>query len=585
MLNAKASQLPLFTTNENPKDAVVTSHKLLSRAGYIKKQSSGFYVYLPFGNLVYQKLEQIIREEMNESHAVEVKLPILTDSELWMKSARWDSMGKEMMRMKDRHDYQYVLGPTHEESMSWLAANFLQSYKQLPVNFYQIGTKYRDEIRPRYGLIRCREFVMKDAYSFHADDQSLNETYDLMRQTYKNIFLRCELDTLSVEADSGAMGGSGSEEFMVASEIGEETLLLCEDSTIHYRANQEKAEYIPAVPYTYETSFHLPEKKLTIGKKSVEEVAAFLEVNIRNFIKTVIFENPDSIVIAFIPGDREINEVKLSKITGLRELEMAEESTVVTVTKSEIGYAGPYMLPVENKKKVIVQNKEKTVHIVYDRNLRKRGNLVTGANEKNYHFLNVQEGRDFIIPEEQNHYDIIKARAGDLTPGYNDKKLVATKGIEVGHIFKLGKKYTESFNIKVLDKNGKSFTPTMGTYGIGLGRTIATVVEQKSDEKGIIWPESLSPFKYYMVSIYKNDEQKKVFDQLYNELVSHKISVYYDDRNESPGVKFTDADLTGFPYQLVVGKNFIADGTIELKNRKKGEKSNITIKDIIENNV
>jgi len=580
-LCAKASQVPLFTTHDDPRDAVVASHKLLIRAGFIRKQASGFYIMMPFAVIIQQKIEDIIRDEMIKAGAIEVKLPVLTDAELWKTSSRWDVMGSEMMRLSDRHQNPFVLGPTHEESMTSLACSFLKSYKQLPLNIFQIGTKYRDEIRPRYGLIRCREFTMKDAYSFHMDDESLNETYQKMRIAYKNIFNRCGLKTITVHADSGAMGGSDSEEYMVPSEIGEETLLVSGFGEGDYKSNSEKTEFRPYTPYEKSSSTGPAKKVNTPNVKTVEDVAAFLKTGAQNFIKTVIYENDSVVLICFLPGDRDINEAKLKNISGQSEFEMASAETIQAVTGAIPGFAGPFQLPVIHGQKIIISsddksaniNKiEKEVRIYFDRNLAGRGDLVSGANETDAHFTGLQEGRDFNISENQKNLDLVLAREGDLTPGNSDRKLQSIRGIEVGHIFKLGYKYSRAFELTVLDKNGKAHMPTMGTYGIGVGRTMATVVEQNHDDKGIIWPSGLSPYQIYLIAIFKGDDQKKAIDNLYENLQQRGYSVYYDDRNESPGVKFNDADLVGFPWQFIAGKNFIANGEIEIKNRQTGEK-------------
>ncbi|MDH4263402.1 MAG: proline--tRNA ligase [Spirochaetia bacterium] len=577
----KASEFPLFTVHDDPKDAVVASHKLLIRAGFIRKQASGFYTQMPFAVIIQQNIENIIRDEMNKAGAIEVKLPVLTDAELWKTSKRWEVMGSEMMRMTDRHKNPFALGPTHEESMTTLAASFLKSYKQMPLNLYQIGLKYRDEIRPRYGLIRCREFTMKDAYSFHMDDESLDNTYQKMRVAYKNIFNRCGLQTIAVQADSGAMGGSASEEYMVPSEIGEETLLVSGFEENDYKSNSEKTEFIPSYSYEKNKSTADALKVETPNVKTVEEVAAFLKADIRNFIKTVIYENVETILICFIPGDRDINEAKLKNISGQSEFEMASSETIKIITGAIPGFAGPFGLPVKHGQKIIVTNQdesntqkiEKEVRIYFDRNLESRGNLISGGNQNDTHCINLQEGRDFSIPENQKNLDLVLAREGDLVPNHPEKKLLATKGIEVGHIFKLGYKYTQAFKLTVLDKNGKAHTPTMGTYGIGVGRTMATVVEQNHDEKGIIWPSSISPFQVYLTGIFKGDEQKAVIDDLFEKLVNLGLKIYYDDRSENPGVKFNDADLVGFPWQFTAGKNFINSGEIEIKNRRTGEKT------------
>ncbi|MES0488859.1 MAG: proline--tRNA ligase [Leptospirales bacterium] len=582
MNSTKATILPLFTVHDDPKDAVVASHKLLVRAGFIKRQASGFYIFLPFALKIRQTIEQIIREELTKAGGVEVELPVLTTAELWESSGRWDAMGKEMMRMKDRHDNQFVLAPTHEEAMTWLAKHFLQSYKQLPLNLFQIGNKYRDEIRPRYGLIRCREFVMKDAYSFHLDEESLDETYQTMSIAYKNIFKRCGLETIAVEADTGAMGGSASEEYMVASEIGEETLLLCIDEECNFRSNQEKTEFVPVNAYNENKNGNKATKVPTPNKKTIEEVSEFLKAETQSFIKTVIYENKENIVAAFLPGDREINEVKLTNISGFSDLEMASEDSIEKLTGAEPGYAGPSGLKYSHGEEVETGASVKTVHLFFDRNIKNRGGLTSGANETGMHMVDLEEGRDFQI-DENCLADLVLARAGDGVPGFSGKVLTETKGIEVGHIFKLGKKYTNAFDVSVLDQNGKPLKPTMGTYGIGVGRTIATIVEQNHDDKGIIWPETVAPFYYHLIGIFKNTEQKEQINKLYDQMVEAGASVYYDDRKESPGVKFNDADIIGFPWQIIAGKTFIAEAKIELKNRRTGERTIVDVDEFIKN--
>ncbi len=573
----KASQIPLFTMKEDPKDAQVASHRLLTRAGYIRKQAAGLYVFLPFGYEVFRKVEEIVRQEMNRFGAVEVHLPVITPAELWQQSGRWDIMGAEMMRMSDRHNNLFALGPTHEESITWLAAQFLQSYKQLPINLYQIGTKYRDEIRPRYGLIRCREFTMKDAYSFHMSDESLDETYQKMREAYRAIFERCGLATIAVEADSGNMGGSGSEEFMVASEIGEETLLLCENERgCGYRSNQEKTPFVPREVY-HSGEPSPPQLVETPTQKTIEEVTTLLQQDPTLFIKTVIYETDESVILAFIPGDRDLSEVKLKNIAGGTNFAMASAETIRAVTGAEPGFAGPANLPVKDGEKIQMKNAAaqrvtKTVQIFFDHNIKNRGGLISGANKTGFHLKGLTDGRDFQSGETK---DLVNAQAGDICPRCREQRLKSTKGIEVGHIFKLGRKYTQSMGLTVLDQNGKPFVPTMGCYGIGIGRTVATVVEQNHDEKGIIWPESISAYKYYLIGISKTAEEKALIEVLYQNMIDRGLSVYYDDRDERPGVKFNDADLVGFPWQVVAGKTYFEKGLIELKNRRTGEKTEV----------
>jgi prolyl-tRNA synthetase len=573
----RASQLPLFTSKNDPNDAQVASHRLLSRAGFIRKQGSGLYAYLPFGDMVHRKIEQIVREEMNRFGGVEVSLPVITPAELWQESGRWDLMGKEMMRMQDRHEVGYALGPTHEEAMTDVARSFLQSYKQLPINLYQIGRKYRDEIRPRYGLIRCREFVMKDAYSFHADDKSLDETYQKMREAYRSIFERCGLKTIPVEADSGNMGGSGSEEFMVASSIGEETLLLCSDEACGYRSNQEKTAFIenPSRGGSRSAQDETAEDFETGALKTIEEVAKLTGQSPRDFIKAVIFEDAQNIFLCFVQGDRELSEIKMKNLAGATDYWLASEETINALTGAEPGYAGPVGLKYKDGEKV----SKKTLRVFFDRHLKGRSGLITGANKTGYHTKNVAEGRDFTITEG---HDLIVSHAGDICPQCKKAELTETRGIEVGHIFKLGKKYSEKMKLSVLDPNGKPLTPTMGCYGIGVGRTMATSVEQNHDERGIIWHKNLTPFVIYLVSLAKAESEIAFVDQLYATLQAKGISVYLDDRDERAGVKFNDAELVGFPFIVTVGKKSIESGKLEVKLRRSGEKLELSETELVQ---
>lgn len=580
----KASQLPLFTVKENPHDAQVISHRLLVRAGYIRRQAAGMFILLPFALKVQQRIEAIIREEMIKAKAVEVQLPVLTLAELWQQSGRWYSMGKEMMRVKDRHQTDFALGPTHEESMVSLANSFMQSYKQLPLNLFQIGTKYRDEIRPRYGLVRGREFLMKDGYSFHMNEDSLDEGYLAMKKAYQNVFSRCGLKTILVEADSGAIGGSASEEFMVVSEIGEEVLLLAQGKDFDYKANQEKTEFIPAQPFPQLQECPPAQEVETIDLKTMEQVSAFLKKSPEYFIKTVVMENQDHLVFAFVPGNRDLNEAKLRSVSGLADLEMAIDDHVYLAVAAQVGYLGPANLKVVHEQEVEIITHEKKslskkILLYFDIHLKGRAGLVAGANKKDYHIVNLQEGRDFFIDET---FDLVMAQAGDLCPLDKNTPLTASKGLEVGHIFKLGDKYSKAMNFSVIDESGKNIFPLMGTYGIGVGRIMATVVEQSHDDKGIIWPVDLSPFLIYLVSLAKTPEQKEKAEQVYQALWQEDIAAYLDDRNERAGVKFHDAELVGFPWQAVIGKTFFNEQRVELKNRKTQEQKNISIAELIE---
>jgi prolyl-tRNA synthetase len=481
--------------------------------------------------------------------------------------------------------------------MTDLARSFLQSYKQLPINLYQIGRKYRDEIRPRYGLIRCREFTMKDAYSFHIDDKSLDETYQKMREAYRAIFERCGLKTIPVEADSGNMGGSGSEEFMVASSIGEETLLLCSDDKCGYRSNQEKTAFIENPARGRDaidrvSTAAAAEDFETGALKTIDEVVALTGEAPRNFIKAVIYEDASTIILCFIQGDRELSEVKMKNLSGVTEYWLANEETIKAVTGADPGYAGPVGLKHKDGDKVMVRQAhhdvalspskgdgKKTLRIFYDNHLKGRSGLIAGANRTNFHIRNVTEGRDFTITRG---HDLINAHAGDICPQCKKAELTETRGIEVGHIFKLGKKYSEKMGLSVLDPNGKPLTPTMGCYGIGVGRTMATSIEQNHDDRGLIWHRNLSPFLVYLVSLAKGENEMAFVDKLYATLQAQGISVYLDDRDERAGVKFNDAELVGFPFIVTVGKKTVESGKIELKLRQSGEKLEVTEAELIE---
>jgi prolyl-tRNA synthetase len=549
----RASNFILPTTKDDPSDAVVSSHKLMIRAGLVRKNSAGLYSYLPMGLKILKKIENIIREEMDKSGALEFALPILTPSEFWQQSGRWERMGKEMFRIKDRHDLYYALGPTHEESFSYLLKPILKSYKDLPKNVYQIHTKFRDEIRPRFGVIRSREFTMKDAYSFHLDNKSLDETYNLMRKTYRKIFQRCGLKTIPVQADSGSMGGSGSEEFMVVSPIGEETLSIC--NSCGYAGNVEKTPVIWTDRKQNVVSYPL-EKVSTPSTKSIEDVAKLLGVKSENTIKSIYLKADNSRnILIFIRGDRELNEVKLNNLLGSIELRILSDS------ESEklgiiVGYCGPKL------------NLSEKVEIYYDSSLDPKESYITGANEVDYHYKNFILTRE--IGSEIEYNDLAKSETGDPCPTCKNK-LIQEKGIEVGHIFKLGEKYTKAFDIKVLDKLGKSVLATMGCYGIGVNRTMATVIEQQNDDKGIIWPISIAPYEVSLVSIAKGESEIKKVEEIYKYLLSSGIEIFWDDRDLSPGFKFKDSEIVGFPIRITLGKSFFEKNEFSILNRKSGE--------------
>jgi prolyl-tRNA synthetase len=543
----RISRYILPTLKEDPSDAVVTSHKLMVRAGLIRKESAGMYVYLPLGLRVLQKITDIVREEMNRSGALEFLMPEMTNADLWKESGRWETMGPEMFRISDRNGLEYSLAPTHEESFTGVIRSLISSYRDLPVNVYQINTKFRDEIRPRYGVIRSKEFIMKDAYSFDVDEKGLEESYQVMRKTYRNIFERCGLDTIPVEADTGSMGGSDSEEFMVASEVGEETLLLCDKCG--YRANQEKAEYRRIPSAKKDDSDDELKKVDTPGVRTIEELEKFFMADSGTFLKSIVYLADDKPVMAVVPGNREINELKLKNYLGAIEMEIAPDPVVEKATGAPVGFAGPVI--------------DTDIRIVYDKWVKEMENCITGANEVDTHLTGVNPGRDFEIREEA---DITSAEENDPCPSCGEPMYVK-KGIEVGHIFKLGYKYTKSMKVTVQGQDGKDLVPIMGCYGIGVNRTMSAIVEQHNDERGIIWPKSVAPFEVHLVGIAKSEEEVRKVDEVYEELLNAGFDVLYDDRSASPGFKFADADLIGIPVRVVVGKSFFKNGEIEVKER------------------
>ncbi|MCP5497601.1 MAG: proline--tRNA ligase [Leptospiraceae bacterium] len=553
----KASNYILPTTKENPSDAVIASHRLMIRAGLVRKSAAGLYHYLPMGLRILKKIERIVREEMDASGALEFELPILTPAEIWQESGRWNKMGREMFRQKDRHDMDYCLGPTHEEAFTTLLKPILKSYKDLPKNVYQIHTKFRDEIRPRFGVIRCREFLMKDAYSFHVDENSLDETYQLMRKTYRKIFTRCGLKTIPVQADSGNMGGSGSEEFMVISPVGEETLSIC--PACGYSGNVEKT---PVIYNFGEGKIEIPpfEKVHTPDKKTIKEVADFLGVQESDTIKSVLLKADEKLNTAiFIRGDREINEVKLNNFLKTSELRPLTEDECLSLGLIP-GFTGPILEKKENLK------------VLFDWSIDKNKAYVTGGNEPDYHIKNFVVFRD--LASVPNTFDFGLAVESDPCPQCN-KPLKLEKGIEVGHIFKLGDKYSKAFDVKVSAQSGKTITPLMGCYGIGLNRTMATIIEQCNDENGIFWPISVAPFEFSLVSITKIDEEKRKIEEIYEYLTNNGLEVFWDERDLGPGFKFKDSELIGFPIRITLGKNFFEKKEISILNRKNKMEINL----------
>lgn len=557
----RVSKYILPTLKENPSDAVVLSHRLMMRAGLIRKESAGMYAYLPIGLRVLRKITGIVKEEMDRAGAHECLMPEMTNADYWKESGRWETMGPEMIRITDRNGLEYSLGPTHEESFTNLVRSVISSYRDLPLNLYQINTKFRDEIRPRFGVIRSKEFIMKDAYSFDIDQAGLDASYNAMSMAYRRIFDRCGIATIPVQADSGNMGGSASEEFMVASEIGEETLLLCDKC--EYRANSEKAEYTRGEVKS-ESAVEELKEVLTPDVKTIEDLVKFFKCDEDKFLKSVIYVADGKPLMVVVPGSREVNEHKLKNFIGALELDLANDEVVEKVTGAPFGFAGPVGI--------------KDARIVFDISVKNMVNAITGANKKDYHLSGVNPVRDFNIKEEA---DITSARAGDICPKCGSP-MYEKKGIEVGHIFKLGYKYTKAMNLTVLDEKGASITPIMGCYGIGVNRTMAAAVEQNNDERGIIWPKSIAPFQVHLIGIAKTDEETAAVDKIYETLLDAGIEVLYDDRKASPGFKFADADLIGIPLRVTAGKGFFANGELEFKERKSKDILNIPAEKLLD---
>lgn len=555
----RLSNMLLGTLRETPGEAEITSHKLMLRAGMIRKSATGIYTFMPTGVRVIKNVENIVREEMDATGAQEFLASALIPATLWQESGRWDVFGPEMFRVKDRIGRDFCLGPTHEEVFTDLARNEIKSYKQLPLNLYQIQTKYRDERRPRFGVMRSREFIMKDAYSFDKDNEGLDTSYLKMYEAYNRIFSRCQLEFSAVEADSGAMGGSGSAEFMVKSDIGEDEIAFCTNCT--YAANTEKAVSMKE-EYKEEEQKQL-NKISTPNSKTIDDLVNFFNTTSDKFAKTLIYKIDDKVVAIMIRGDRTLNETKvINALGGAVEVEMADSDTVIKATSAEVGFAGPIGINVD----VLLVDEE----IAYGTN------FIVGGNETGYHYENVNYGRDF----EGVVGDYKMVVEGDLCPRCG-KAMTIKRGVEVGHIFKLGTKYSKSMKANYLDENGKEQPLVMGCYGIGINRTVAAIIEQHHDENGIIWPMEIAPYKVIiMPANMKNEKQVEVAEKLYNELRRKNIDVLLDDRNERVGVKFKDSDLIGIPIRITVGKK-VEDGIIEFKLRCEDNVEEIKIEDFI----
>ncbi len=564
------TQTYIPTLRDAPAEAELISHKLLVRAGYIRRLASGIYLYLPLMQRVIQKFSQIVREEMDAAGAVEITMSALAPAEVWQKSGRYETAGREQMRLKDRHGRDYVLNGTHEEVITSLVAGELKSYKQLPLNMYQIQIKFRDEIRPRFGLMRGREFIMKDAYSFDADVESHRLSYQKMVDAYFKIFKRAGLDSRMVESDTGAMGGESAHEFIVIvdTSAGEEYLSFCD--TCECAANREKATFRDENPPTIDTETKDLEKVTTPNVTSIEQVtkflkAKFLKVDAQRLVKTLIYNADGKPVVALIRGDRELNETKFNNLVHAVELELADEEMVRKVTGAPVGFAGPVGL--------------KDIPIYADNEVLALKNIIVGANENDTHYLNANLDRDFTITESG---DIIAASEGDLCPKC-EGRLMCKKGIEVGNTFMLGTKYSESMGAKFLDNNGKEKPFFMGSYGIGITRTPQAAVERYHDDSGIIWPKNIAPYQVEIVPLnYKQDPLREAADSIYAELTAAGIDTLLDDRADRAGVKLNDADLIGCPVRITIGAKSLDAGNVELKARNSSDVQLVQVSEIHE---
>ncbi|MBN1364548.1 MAG: proline--tRNA ligase [Syntrophaceae bacterium] len=557
------SEIFLPTVREVPSDAEIISHQLMIRAGMIRKLTSGIYSYLPIGYRVIRKLENIIREEMNKAGAQEVYLPMVQPAELWQESDRWTHYGKELLRFRDRHDHEFCLGPTHEEVITSLVRNEIKTYRQLPRILYQIQTKFRDEVRPRFGVMRCREFGMKDAYSFDVDEESADQSYEKMFTAYNNIFRRCGLNFRPVEADTGSIGGKYSHEFMVVADSGEDALAFCDQCS--YAANLEKAEVgCPEKKIISEDDW-LPLKKVnTPDCTTIEEVSAFFKVNPSEIVKTLIFNADGKPYAVLIRGDLEINEIKVKNYLGVTDLELASDEMIKDVTGAPRGFAGPVKIKIP---------------ILVDYSVIDMVNFITGANKKDYHLKNVNIGRDFKV---EAFRDLRFIKPDDQCPRCQASIKIA-RGIEVGHVFKLGTKYSNAMKAMYLDKDGHEKIMIMGCYGIGIGRTVAAAIEQNYDDDGIIWTMPLAPYHVIITPVNANEKNvMEAAENLYNLMIANNIEVIFDDRDERAGVKFKDADLIGIPLRVTLGQKNLSQGNVELRIRKTGESQIYSLQNIVE---
>ena len=563
----KASQTFLATLKEAPADAEIVSHQLMVRAGLIRKLSAGIYNYLPLGLKVIRKVENIIREEMNRAGAVELLMPIVQPAELWQETGRWEKMGPELLRIKDRHERDYLIQPTSEEVITDLARSEIRSYKQLPVNFYQIQTKFRDERRPRFGIMRGREFSMKDAYSFDRDQAGMKKSYALMFDAYVRIFQRMGLQFRAVAADNGAIGGSGSQEFHVIADTGEDAIVYCPNSD--YAANLEAAESLSLITQRAAPKESM-KKVATPDQKRCEDVAKFLKISLSHTIKSLVLAVDQEVGSAklfmlLLRGDHELNEIKVNKIAGLSAFRFATDAEIQAACDSPVGYLGPVGLPA-------------SVQVIADRTVANMSDFVCGANAEGYHLTGVNWGRD--VPEPLVA-DIRNAVAGDPSPD-GKGTLEICRGIEVGHVFQLGTRYSEAMKCTYLDENGKAQPMVMGCYGIGVTRLLGAAIEQGHDERGIIWPISMAPFEVVIcpVGYDKSDVVREAANHLYQELLAAGIDVVLDDRGERPGAMFADWELIGVPYRVVIGERSLKEGQVEFQGRRDNAAQLIPLKSI-----
>lgn len=556
------SQLFAPTLKEIPQDAEIESHRLMLRAGFIRKLASGIYSYLPLAVKTLEKIIRIIKEEHERIGCQELLMPAMHPAEIWHDTGRWDVMGETMFRLKDRHNRDFCLGMTHEEVVTSLIAKEVHSYKQLPLSVYQIQTKFRDEPRPRSGVIRAREFIMKDAYSFHTSYEDLDKEYEKFYQCYTNIFKRCGLDVQVVEADTGAMGGSGSQEFMVMSDAGEDTLFLC--STCGYAANGEKVDCLP--PKINSAAFIAAYEKIdTPNCRTIEDLTKFLSKTPASFIKTLMYEVDGRLVAVLLRGDREINELKLARVLRAAKLSLAAPARLEALKFSyPVGFLGPIGLS--------------GVEIIADHEVKEMADAIVGANETDYHYVHVSYGRDFSV---KGFYDLRLAIEGDSCPKCS-KPLTVKRGIEIGHIFKLGTKYSDALKSTYLNEAGEEHPMIMGCYGIGVSRMLACLIEQHNDKDGIIWPASVAPYQIYLVVVNSEDEaQAKTGKELYSSLSTTGWGVILDNRPVRAGVKFKDADLIGIPLRITVGAKLV-QGNVELRPRKTGVSSEVLVANVID---